>query len=156
VAKALLYGCRDCGDSSLAETGFLCPESQCAKNQRNGPCGGIRNGRCEVNERHCIWVRAYYGARVLRENGSMLKRPRVVKDGLLQGTSAWANTFMGRDHTAIAAPRAATPPSRRGDQAGRMASNTSTRTSLSTLVTDLALGTDSPRSAQVNLVLPRM
>ena len=28
----------------------------------------------------------------------MLDGPVVVKDNALQGTSAWANTFLGRDH----------------------------------------------------------
>jgi hypothetical protein len=30
----------------------------------------------------------------------MLEGPVVVKDNALQGTSAWANTFLGRDHLA--------------------------------------------------------
>ena len=29
----------------------------------------------------------------------MLDGPVVVKDNALTGTSAWANTFLGRDHT---------------------------------------------------------
>ena len=43
------FQCKDCGDCSLPDIAFLCPESQCAKNQRNGPCGGTREGRCEVD-----------------------------------------------------------------------------------------------------------
>jgi methylenetetrahydrofolate reductase (NADPH) len=106
-SKAFLYGCRDCGDCSIPEIGFLCPESQCAKNQRNGPCGGSRSGRCEVSDRHCIWVRAYYRSRVFGEERSLLARPPVIRDGLLQGTSAWANTFLGRDHATRSADGAA-------------------------------------------------
>ena len=30
----------------------------------------------------------------------MLDGPVVVKDNALAGTSAWANTFLGRDHLA--------------------------------------------------------
>jgi hypothetical protein len=30
----------------------------------------------------------------------MLDGPVVVKDNALAGTSAWANTFLGRDHQA--------------------------------------------------------
>ena len=48
VAKVSLFGCRDCGDCSLPEIAYVCPESMCAKNQRNGPCGGTRDGLCEV------------------------------------------------------------------------------------------------------------
>ena len=44
AAKVPLFGCRDCGDCSLPEIAYVCPESQCAKNQRNGPCGGTREG----------------------------------------------------------------------------------------------------------------
>src|ERR1019366_4680632 len=36
LSKAVLYQCKDCGDCSLPDIAFLCPESQCAKNQRNG------------------------------------------------------------------------------------------------------------------------
>ena len=45
-----LFGCRDCGDCSLPDIAYVCPESQCAKNQRNGPCGGTRDGLCEVDD----------------------------------------------------------------------------------------------------------
>ena len=31
---------------------------------------------------------------------SMLEREPVVQDNRLRGTSAWANTFLGRDHYA--------------------------------------------------------
>ena len=41
----------------MPEIAYLCPESQCAKNQRNGPCGGTRQGFCEVGNKECIWCR---------------------------------------------------------------------------------------------------
>mgnify|MGYP001096334471 CR=1 FL=1 len=59
MAKVPLFGCRDCGDCSLPEIAYVCPESQCAKNQRNGPCGGTREGLCEVYDTECIWSQAY-------------------------------------------------------------------------------------------------
>ena len=60
LSKSVLYRCKDCGDCSLPDIAYLCPESQCAKNQRNGPCGGTREGRCEVDGfGDCIWLRAY-------------------------------------------------------------------------------------------------
>ena len=59
ASKVPLYNCKDCGDCSLPEIAYLCPESQCAKNQRNGPCGGSHDGLCEVADRECIWARAY-------------------------------------------------------------------------------------------------
>jgi methylenetetrahydrofolate reductase (NADPH) len=98
TAKVPLFGCKDCGDCSLPEIAYVCPESQCAKNQRNGPCGGTRDGLCEVYDTECIWSDAYERLKAYGEEESMLGGPVVVKDNALQGTSAWANTFLGRDH----------------------------------------------------------
>ena len=100
AAKVSLFGCRDCGDCSLPEIAYVCPESQCAKNQRNGPCGGTRDGLCEVYDTECIWSDAYERLKAFGEEESMLDGPVVVKDNALAGTSAWANTFLGRDHLA--------------------------------------------------------
>jgi methylenetetrahydrofolate reductase (NADPH) len=100
TAKKPLFDCQDCGDCSLAEIAYLCPESQCAKNQRNGPCGGTRDGLCEVAERECIWARAYERLKPYGEEDSMLEGPVVFNNNVLRGTSAWANTFLGRDHIA--------------------------------------------------------
>jgi methylenetetrahydrofolate reductase (NADPH) len=98
AAKVPLFGCEDCGDCSLPEIAYVCPESQCAKNQRNGPCGGTRDGLCEVYDSECIWSQAYERLKAYGEEESMLDGPVVVKDNALAGTSAWANTFLGRDH----------------------------------------------------------
>ncbi len=98
TAKKPLFDCQDCGDCSLAEIAYLCPESQCVKNQRNGPCGGSRDGMCEVGEKQCIWARAYERLKPYGEEGSMLDRPIVLNNNVLRHTSAWANTFLGRDH----------------------------------------------------------
>jgi len=100
AAKVPLFGCKDCGDCSLPEIAYVCPESQCAKNQRNGPCGGTRDGLCEVYDSECIWSEAYERLKAYGEEESMLDGPVVVKDNALAGTSAWANTFLGRDHVA--------------------------------------------------------
>jgi methylenetetrahydrofolate reductase (NADH) len=99
-AKVPLFGCKDCGDCSLPDVAYVCPESQCAKNQRNGPCGGTRDGLCEVYDSECIWSQAYERLKAYGEEESMLDGPVVVKDNALAGTSAWANTFLGRDHVA--------------------------------------------------------
>lgn len=99
--KILAFDCRDCGDCSLPDIAYLCPESQCVKNQRNGPCGGTRQGFCEVGEKECIWARAYDRLKSAGEEENMLDRPVVFRNGALAGTSAWANTFLGRDHHAM-------------------------------------------------------
>ena len=52
--------CRACGDCLLAVTGGICPRTLCAKGLDNGPCGGMMNGKCEVDpERPCAWVSIY-------------------------------------------------------------------------------------------------
>lgn len=100
AAKVALFECKDCGDCSLPEIAYVCPESRCAKNQRNGPCGGTRDGLCEVYDTECIWSEAYERLKAFGEEESMLDGPVVVKDNALRGTSAWANAFLGRDHQA--------------------------------------------------------
>jgi methylenetetrahydrofolate reductase (NADPH) len=99
AVKVPLFHCRDCGDCSLPEIAYVCPESICAKNQRNGPCGGTRDGLCEVYDSECIWSQAYERLKAYGEEESMLDGPVVIKDNALVRTSAWANTFLGRDHT---------------------------------------------------------
>jgi methylenetetrahydrofolate reductase (NADPH) len=101
VSKSLLFHCKDCGDCSLPEIGYLCPESQCAKNQRNGPCGGTREGRCEVDGYgDCIWLRAYERLKSDGKQHELLSHAPVIQNQALRGTSAWANNWLGRDHTA--------------------------------------------------------
>ena len=52
--------CRMCGDCVLGSTGGICPITKCAKSLVNGPCGGQKNGKCEVNpENDCAWIKIY-------------------------------------------------------------------------------------------------
>lgn len=52
--------CRMCGDCVLGTTGGICPITKCAKSLVNGPCGGQKNGKCEVNpENDCAWIAIY-------------------------------------------------------------------------------------------------
>jgi len=99
LGKAVMFGCRDCGDCSLPDIAFLCPESSCAKNQRNGPCGGTRDGKCEVEDFDCIWSRAYDRLKHEGRELDLLAHAPVIQDQALRGTSSWANTWLGRDHT---------------------------------------------------------
>ncbi|MBI5766956.1 MAG: methylenetetrahydrofolate reductase C-terminal domain-containing protein [Verrucomicrobia bacterium] len=101
LSKSALFRCQDCGDCSLPEIAYLCPESQCAKNQRNGPCGGTRDGRCEVDGiGDCIWLRAYERLKHDHREHELLAHAPVVQDQSLRGTSSWANNWLGRDHAA--------------------------------------------------------
>jgi methylenetetrahydrofolate reductase (NADPH) len=102
AVKVPLFHCRDCGDCSLPEIAYVCPESLCAKNQRNGPCGGTREGLCEVYDTECIWSQAYERLKAYGEEETMLDGPVVVRDNALARTSAWANALLGRDHAARA------------------------------------------------------
>ena len=70
-----MFKCRDCGDCSLPDIAYVCPESICAKNQRNGPCGGTRDGLCEVYDTECIWSQAYERLKAYGEEEDMLDQP---------------------------------------------------------------------------------
>ena len=49
--------CYGCGDCVLAYTGGICPLARCAKRLFNGPCGGSKEGKCEINkEVDCAWA----------------------------------------------------------------------------------------------------
>lgn len=111
AGKTALFGCKDCGDCSLPDIAFLCPESACAKNQRNGPCGGTRDGKCEVADFECIWARAYDRLKAEGCAEALLAHAPVLQDQDLRGTSSWANTWQGRDHLTrrITVPPAQTP-----------------------------------------------
>jgi ferredoxin len=52
--------CSLCGDCIVENTGGLCPVTLCAKSLLNGPCGGARDGKCEVDRnRDCGWQLIY-------------------------------------------------------------------------------------------------
>jgi len=48
--------CLGCGDCMLYYFGGICPLARCSKQILNGPCGGSKDGRCEINpELDCAW-----------------------------------------------------------------------------------------------------
>ncbi len=52
--------CSLCGECLLNKTGGICPVTTCSKGLLNGPCGGMSDGKCEVDpERDCGWVKIY-------------------------------------------------------------------------------------------------
>lgn len=52
--------CSACGECVLDETGGICPVTRCAKGLLNGPCGGNKEGKCEVDRnKDCAWIKIY-------------------------------------------------------------------------------------------------
>jgi len=98
--KFITSRCRRCGDCTLLEVAFLCPQSQCPKFLFNGQCGGSVEGWCEVfpRKRKCIYVRAYNRLRPYGEEESLKKDYTPPRNWALDQTSSWANYFLGRDH----------------------------------------------------------
>lgn len=99
AGKVCFYGCHDCGDCSLPEIAYLCPEEKCSKNQRNGPCGGSHQGVCEVGDKMCIWYKAYNRFKPHNREKEPYAGTIAITDAKLFNTSAWQNYFLKRDHT---------------------------------------------------------
>ncbi len=93
-----MFGCQDCGDCSLPDIAYVCPESHVREEPAQRPLR--RHARRPVRGRRqdCIWALAYERLKAYGEEESMLDGPTVIKDNALAGTSAWANAFLGRDH----------------------------------------------------------
>ena len=51
--------CGMCGECDIQVFGGICPLGQCPKSMLNGPCGGAVEGKCEVDERKCVWDEIY-------------------------------------------------------------------------------------------------
>ena len=103
LIKTILFRCYMCGDCTLAESSYLCPQSGCPKRMINGPCGGSLHGFCEVYplERLCFWVRVYQRNPPVHTSELPNCPPLPPKDWSLQGSSSWLNYFTGRDHNQI-------------------------------------------------------
>lgn len=97
-SKHLGYGCEDCGDCSLPDCAYLCPMASCSKHSRNGPCGGSAGGKCELLDKECFWARVYERLKYYGQSEQMFEGPIVMYDAQLKHTSAWANTYLDRDH----------------------------------------------------------
>jgi ferredoxin len=72
--------CSMCGQCILDLTRGICPVTRCAKGLINGPCGGAKDGKCEVDsQRDCGWVQIYER---LKERGELdrLRRYQSPKD----------------------------------------------------------------------------
>ncbi len=58
--------CAACGACVLDSTFGVCPVARCSKGLLNGPCGGSKNGKCEINpETDCAWMKIVERAQAL-------------------------------------------------------------------------------------------
>ena len=82
--------CMACGNCILWRTGGICPVTRCAKGLLNGPCGGSRDGKCEISKDiPCAWQEIYYSLNRLNlvhylkdeapKSGARIHPRRVVK-----------------------------------------------------------------------------
>ena len=98
AAKGLLFDCRMCGQCVLSSTGMACPMN-CAKEMRNGPCGGVRaDGHCEVQPTlPCTWVQATAGAKRIASDHMAHPTPLLsALDQRTRGSSSWIAVLQGR------------------------------------------------------------
>ncbi|KPJ48909.1 hypothetical protein AMJ40_06655, partial [candidate division TA06 bacterium DG_26] len=52
--------CSVCANCVIDNVDNLCPITRCAKGLLNGPCGGVVDGKCEVDpEMDCVWELIY-------------------------------------------------------------------------------------------------
>jgi methylenetetrahydrofolate reductase (NADPH) len=98
--KFISSRCRRCGDCTLLEVAFLCPQSQCPKYLFNGQCGGSFEGWCEVfpGKKRCIYSRAYNRLKPYGEEKSLKEGYTPPRNWELDQTSSWVNYFLSRDH----------------------------------------------------------
>jgi len=69
--------CILCGECIIDKTATICPLTVCTKGLLNGPCGGSKNGKCEVDkERDCGWIRIY---KQLKESGDLDNMRHIYK-----------------------------------------------------------------------------
>lgn len=73
--------CSLCGECVLDLTGGICPVTRCAKGLLNGPCGGAKNGKCEVDpEKDCAWVLICERLKEIGRLDNLISMPPQVKD----------------------------------------------------------------------------
>lgn len=93
--------CSTCGVCVLEMTEGICPITRCSKGLLNGPCGGSKNGKCEIDpEKDCAWVLIYNR---LKERGK-LGIPIMVGIVLLKG--AGMAKYMNANVPGVVVPEA--------------------------------------------------
>lgn len=79
--EAVFYEqCMACGNCIIHTTGGICPIAKCPKGHMNGPCGGVYDGKCEVDrENDCVWVLVYNKLAAL-DQATLMRDKRAPKD----------------------------------------------------------------------------
>lgn len=74
--------CKECGQCFLDLTGGICPLTACSKGLLNGPCGGAKDGRCEVEPdlRPCGWILIYERLKSLGRLDVLREAPVQIVD----------------------------------------------------------------------------
>ena len=86
--------CSLCGNCVLNETGGICPVTLCPKGLLNGPCGGMKNYKCEIDENmDCAWVKIYERS-VIQNTLEDIKKTARPKDYSVKKPAA-AIKFIG-------------------------------------------------------------
>ncbi len=68
--------CQLCGNCLLDVTDGICPVTRCSKSLLNGPCGGSKDGKCEINpEIECGWQMIIDR---LKEKGRLNELARII------------------------------------------------------------------------------
>ncbi len=93
--KKFLFNCQECGDCTLWNFNYRCPQSGCAKYLLNGPCGGSISGYCEVYPfvKKCHYVKSFKKGLNLKV---FLFLPPL--DWAFYKTSSWINFYLERGH----------------------------------------------------------
>ena len=105
LAKSILFDCQKCGDCALDDMTYLCPESQCPKFIRNGPCGGSQKTRCEVRkDRPCVWVKVYERLKAHNQLPQLKSHCLPPRNWTLDKMPSWLNFHLDRDYHAAALP----------------------------------------------------
>jgi hypothetical protein len=84
------FDCYQCGECYLNYTGGICPLTNCPKGLVNGPCGGAKDGKCEVNpEADCAWAVIYKRLEKLKKLDILKKiiKPRDHSKVIVQSLS---------------------------------------------------------------------
>lgn len=73
--------CSLCGNCILDKTGGICPITACPKGLLNGPCGGTKDGHCEISpDIQCAWVRIYERMKRLGKLDELAENTIEAKD----------------------------------------------------------------------------